>query len=162
MKFEKVSQKQYEADARSLGHDGDYWAEYDNLKVPERGTRHSACYDFYAPFGFKLNPDEEIKFPSGIRASDMPIDSVLLIFPRSSTGIKKNLMMKNTVCVIDSDYQYAENEGHIIFAMRNFGDTVQEIAAGERFAQGAFIKYLITDDDNATAKRSGGIGSTGK
>ena len=162
MKFEKVSQKQYETDAKNLGHDGEYWSEYDNLQIPVRGTRHSACYDFFAPYGFKLNPGEEIKFPSGIRATGMPIDSVLLIFPRSSAGIKKNLMMKNTVCVIDSDYQYAENEGHIIFAMKNFGDTVQEIAAGERFAQGAFVKYLITDDDNATGVRTGGIGSTGK
>lgn len=49
-----------------------------------------------------------------------------------------------------------------MFAVRNYGDHVQEIAAGERFAQGVFVKYLITDDDNATAKRSGGIGSTGK
>ena len=71
-------------------------------------------------------------------------------------------MLNNTVGVIDSDYQYAENEGHIMFAVRNYGDHVQEIAAGERFAQGVFVKYLITDDDNATAKRSGGIGSTGK
>ena len=36
------------------------------------------------------------------------------------------------------------------------------INAGDRIAQGIFIPYLITDDDDTTDVRKGGFGSTGK
>ena len=32
----------------------------------------------------------------------------------------------------------------------------------ERVAQGVFVKYYITDDDNTTEERTGGVGSTGR
>jgi dUTPase len=39
----------------------------------------------------------------------------LFIFPRSSLGIKKGLMMSNGVGVIDADYyNNPDNEGHIM------------------------------------------------
>lgn len=162
MKFEKVSLKQYAESAYNAGHTGDYEKEYESLELPKRGTTHSAGYDFRIPYEVTLNPGESAKVPSGIRATGMPPDCVLMIFPRSSSGIKKGLNFLNGTGIIDSDYQNAENEGNITLAFRNTSDKTQTFEAGERIAQGIFVRYNIVEDDDATNQRIGGIGSTGK
>ena len=91
----------------------------------------------------------------------MPSDEFLAIYIRSSIGIKKHLMLNNSVAVIDSDFfNNKDNEGHIIIALYNYGDEPVTLEPFERVAQGVFQKYLIVDDDNATQERIGGIGST--
>ena len=72
--------------------------------------------------------------------------------------------MNNTVGIIDSDYFNSDNEGHIFIKMTNDsneGKTV-EVAAGTGFAQGIFMQYGITEDDDAEGIRNGGFGSTTK
>ena len=136
---------------------------YASLKLPKRATKGSAGYDFYAPFDFSLKPGETIKIPTGIRAK-MNDDYVLMIFPRSSLGFKYRLQLNNTVGIIDSDYYYSDNEDHIFIKVTNDsneGKTV-EIKAGEAFAQGIFLQFGITIDDDTTAVRNGGFGSTNK
>ena len=91
-------------------------------------------------------------------------DYVLMLFPRSSLGFKYRLQLNNTVGIIDSDYYYSDNEGHIFIKVTNDsneGKTV-EIKAGEAFAQGIFLQFGITIDDDTTAVRNGGFGSTNK
>ena len=46
--------------------------------------------------------------------------------------------------------------------MTNCGDKDLVIEQGKAFAQGIFIEYGITVDDDCTALRTGGIGSTDK
>ena len=53
-----------------------------------------------------------------------------------------------------------DNEGHIFVCLQNESDKEVVIKKGDRFAQGIFMSYLITDDDSATDTRNGGIGST--
>ena len=89
-------------------------------------------------------------------------DTVLLILPRSSIGIKKGIRLANTCAVIDSDYYDADNEGHILICLQNDSETDVIIKAGERIAQGIFLTYGITKDDNTDHVRIGGIGSTGR
>lgn len=132
---------------------------YSAIRLPERATSGSAGYDFYAPFAFQAEPGEEIKIPTGIRAHIEP-GWVLTLYPRSGLGFKFRLMLNNTVGVIDSDYYYSDNEGHIHIKLFNGGSRRLEIAAGEAFAQGIFLPFGITEDDSATAKRNGGFGST--
>ena len=87
---------------------------------------------------------------------------MLSIFPRSSLGFKYRLQLNNTVGIIDSDYFYSDNEGHMFVKMTNDsreGKTV-ELAAGMAFAQGIFLPYGITVDDDCTSTRNGGFGST--
>ena len=132
---------------------------YSAIRLPERATSGSAGYDFYAPFAFTAEPGEEIKIPTGIRAYIEP-GWVLTLYPRSGLGFKFRLMLNNTVGVIDSDYYYSDNEGHIHIKLFNGGSRRLEIAAGEAFAQGIFLPFGITEDDSATAKRNGGFGST--
>lgn len=136
---------------------------YDSLPLPARATRGSAGYDFFAPFSFSLPPAATIKIPTGIRVK-MEEDWVLKLYPRSGLGFKYRLQMNNTVGIIDSDYYYSDNEGHIFIKMTNDSNENKtvEVAQGTGFAQGIFLEYGITVDDAAEGVRNGGFGSTTK
>ena len=136
---------------------------YASINLPKRATKGSAGYDFYAPFSFSLPPQATIKIPTGIRAK-MDENWVLKIYPRSGLGFKFRLQMNNTVGIIDSDYFYSDNEGHIFVKLTNDsneGRTV-EVSAGMGLVQGIFLEYGITVDDDAEGIRNGGFGSTTK
>ncbi len=135
---------------------------YDSIELPKRATAGSAGYDFHTPVDIKLEPGQTVKIPTGIRAK-MAADWVLMIFPRSGLGFKFRLQLNNTVGVIDSDYYNSDNEGHIFIKITNDsneGKTV-EVPAGGGFAQGIFMPYGITEDDDVSDIRNGGFGSTG-
>jgi len=94
----------------------------------------------------------------------MDEDWVLKLYPRSGLGFKYRLQLNNTVGIIDSDYYFSDNEGHIFAKITNDsneGKTL-EIGAGSGFMQGIFIEYGITVDDDAEGIRNGGFGSTTK
>ena len=156
-KFEKVSLSQFASDWNAPNAE----EVYNEIKLPLRATKGSAGYDFYAPQSFTLAPGETIKIPTGIRAK---IDEgwVLNIYPRSGLGFKFRLQLDNTVGIIDSDYYNSSNEGHIMIKMTNNsleGKSVT-VEKGNAFAQGVFLEYGITTDDDADAIRDGGFGST--
>ena len=155
-KFEKVSQEEFFKACDSL-------EVYNDIKLPKRATAGSAGYDFYAPFDITLAPGETIKIPTGIRVQ-MEVNYVLKLYPRSGLGFKYRLQLNNTVGIIDSDYYYSDNEGHIFAKITNDsneGKTVT-INKGDGFMQGIFIEYGITFDDDTTEIRNGGFGSTTK
>ena len=156
-RFEKVSPAQF-----AEGYEGDNaQSVYEAIKLPKRATSGSAGYDFYAPFDITLKPGETVKIPTGIRVF-IEDGWVLKIYPRSGLGFKFRLQLNNTVGIIDSDYYNSDNEGHIFIKVTN--DTnegrVIEIPAGTGFAQGIFVEYGITFDDEADGVRNGGFGST--
>lgn len=134
---------------------------YENIKLPKRATKGSAGYDFYAPFDFTLKPGETIKIPTGIRCK-MEEGWVLKIYPRSGLGFKYRLQLNNTVGIIDSDYYYSDNEGHIMIKITNDSNENKtvEVQKGQGFAQGIFVEFGITYDDDTTDERNGGFGST--
>ena len=118
---------------------------------------------FFAPYPVTLAPGETVKIPTGIRVW-MEEEWVLKCYPRSGLGFKYRLQLNNTVGIIDSDYYYSDNEGHIFAKLTNDtneGKTV-ELKAGEGFMQGIFVEYGITLDDDADGIRNGGLGSTTK
>ena len=121
------------------------------------------AYDFYSPIDFTLNPGETIKIATGIRAY-MEEGWVLKIYPRSGLGFKYRLGLNNTVGIIDQDYYFSDNEGHIQIKMTNASNEGKSLSvkAGEAFAQGIFLEYGLTYDDDATEERNGGFGSTNK
>ena len=134
---------------------------YDDVRLPERATKGSAGYDFFMPYDFVIKAGETKKILTGVRAK-IEEGYVLLIFPRSSLGMKYKLSLDNTVGVIDSDYYNALNEGHIMLFMTNHSDNDLVLKKGDRFAQGVFLKFGITVDDDIKTERTGGYGSTGK
>ena len=136
---------------------------YDAIKLPKRATTGSAGYDFYSPIEFILKPGQTINIPTGIRV-EMEEDWVLKCYPRSGLGFKYRLQLNNTVGIIDSDYFYSDNEGHIFAKITNDtneGETIS-VEVGKGFMQGVFVPYGITTDDKAEGVRNGGFGSTDK
>ena len=74
----------------------------------------------------------------------------------------KKYKIKN---LYDNKMDYSDNkdnEGEIAGLFYNMRDEDITLKAGEKMMQGVFVKYGITDDDNADGKRCGGFGSTGK
>jgi len=135
-----------------------------NINLPERKTKYSAGYDIEAA--------EDVIIPSfkkgiaptiintGIKAY-MQNDEVLYLYNRSSNPKKKGLILANSTGVIDKDYYgNIDNDGHIMFAFFNIKDEDILIKKGETVGQAVFMKYLITDNDDANKLRTGGFGST--
>lgn len=142
-----------------------------DIVMPKRSTAHSAGYDFYAKEDTIIQPSATIKdgklslsptlVKTGVKAYMQP-DEVLLLFDRSSAPKKLGLVLANSVGVVDADYYGNEsNDGEIGFLFYNMKAEPVVIHKGDKIGQGMFILYLITDDDNASGIRTGGIGSTG-
>ncbi len=164
-RFEKVSLEQFEKDISDLmphASREEIRLVYDAIRLPVRATVGSAGYDFFSPVPFALTPGETIRIPTGIRAG-MEQDWVLMLFPRSGLGFRFRLQLNNTVGIIDSDYYYSANEGHIMAKITNDSKEQKTISlkAGDGFMQGIFVPYGITVDDDACGVRNGGFGSTG-
>ncbi|MBQ0111091.1 MAG: deoxyuridine 5'-triphosphate nucleotidohydrolase [Oscillospiraceae bacterium] len=147
-RFFKVSQKNFSGDINSV-------------ILPRRATVGSAGYDFFAPCDITFAAGETKKIETGVRAK-IENGFALFIFPRSGLGFKYRLMLDNTVGIIDSDYYYSDNEGHIMIKMTNHSDKELTVKQGEAFAQGIFMPFYITEDDHADGVRNGGFGSTTK
>ncbi|CAL7870976.1 Deoxyuridine 5'-triphosphate nucleotidohydrolase [Fusobacterium necrophorum subsp. funduliforme] len=131
------------------------------IQLPKRGTKYAAAYDFYLPVDVTLHSGEKKIIASDVKAS-MESNEVLMIYIRSSVGIKKNIVLSNGTGIIDADfYNNEDNDGNIGLALYNASDKPVELKAGERICQGIFLRYAITDDDSADTERTGGIGSTG-
>ena len=154
-KFEKISFKQFKKDII------DSKETYDSYNLPVRHTNCSAGYDFESILSFELQPGEIKKIPTGIKVQ-MNQDEMLMIVVRSSTGFKYNVRMCNQVGIIESDYyNNSSNEGHMWIALQNEGTKVFKVEAGDRIAQGIFVKFLTVDEEEKIDnERNGGLGST--
>ena len=151
-KFEKISKDNFFNSVPN--------GNYEDIILPKRSTKNSAGYDFYSLYDITIKPNERVVIPTGIKVC-MNKNEFLGIYIRSSLGFKYNIRMCNQVGIIDADYyNNKDNEGHIFVCLQNESDKEVVIKKGDRFVQGIFMSYLITDDDCATDTRNGGIGST--
>jgi dUTP pyrophosphatase len=155
-RFTHVSEAQY-AEAMQ----GQACLPLNEITLPKRATTGSAGYDFVSPLEVTIPAGETALIPTGIRA-EMEQGWVLMLFPRSSLGFKYSMRLANTVGVIDSDYAFAKNEGHIMVKLRNPLDTPVSIGRGDRFCQGVFLPYGTAEEEDDFAVRTGGFGSTNK
>ena len=134
---------------------------YDNIKIPTRKTKGSAGHDFFAPFDITLHPGDTITIPTGIRCC-IDEDYVLDLYPRSGQGFIYRLRLNNTVAIIDEDYYYSKNQGHIKVKLSNEGNKLFNCESGIGFTQGIFHEYFIAEgNEDPEAIRDGGLGSTG-
>ena len=135
-------------------------------RTPERSTAKSAGYDFYNPIRIEIPPYrlgmKPTLVPTGIKVK-MADNEFLMLVNRSSNPAKKNLVIPNSMGIIDADYYgNPDNDGEMMFAFYNVGTEPVVIEAGDKLGQGIFTKYEITDDDAAEGERVGGFGSTGR
>lgn len=139
----------------------------DTKYLPTYANESDACMDLKVVVGDVkgrvIVPNQTKLFSTGIKVQ-VPENHVMLIFPRSSTGIKSKVRLANTVGVIDSGYR-----DEVMLALHNFGDQSQIIEDGQRVAQFLVIPRpklnleIVPDDEEfKSGNRGGGIGSTGK
>lgn len=133
----------------------------EEIQLPTRGSKTSAGYDFYSPIGIEIQPHQKVCIWTDVKAY-MQEGEVLMLYVRSSIGIKRGLRLSNSTGIIDSDYYSNEgNDGNIGIALHNYTDEVVKIEKGERICQGVFIPFLVADNGNTDTERVGGIGSSG-
>ena len=165
--FERVSFDQYhKAIQDTLGNLfslSELQTQYEALQLPKRATAGSAGYDFHCPYPLTIASGEEVTIPTGIRVR-ITEGWFLAILPRSGLGFRYGIRLNNTMGIIDSDYYHADNEGHIFIKLTNGTNQTAPLtlAMQDRFAQGIFIPFGITEEDSAQQQRTGGMGSTGQ
>ena len=157
-RFGHVSSAQW---AEAMGEKTSEALPLEEIPIPRRATAGSAGYDFTAPAETVIPAGGSALIPTGIRA-EMEPGWVLILFPRSSLGFRFGIRLSNTAGIIDSDYAFAKNEGHIMVKMRNPSDQPVVIGKGERFCQGIFLPYGTAEEDSGFGIRQGGFGSTGR
>lgn len=163
IKFEKVSFNEYVAavsEFRDITNLAQLREEWESINLPKRATSGSAGYDFFAPVDMNIYTEQlpAKVYPTGIRFVTDNSDIVLMCVPRSGLGFKHGLRLYNTAGIIDSDYQFSDNEGHIKVKMS--ADKPLMLKQGSGFMQGIILPYLKVDDDNCIKNRNGGFGST--
>ena len=98
--------------------------------------------------------------PTGIKCK-IPNGYYLQLSARSSLPLKHWLIVANGVGVIDADYyNNPDNEGHIYFQIINLLPVPIKIQKGECFGQGILTQYFVGQEEEVTAVREGGFGST--
>ena len=127
------------------------------LKITDKGD----WIDLYCAETMELHAGDFTLVPLGV-SMQLPAGYEARTAPRSSTFRRWGILQANSVGVIDSDYARSDNEGHIFLRMTNDSREGKglRIAAGTAFAQGIFLPFGITVDDEASAVRNGGFGST--
>lgn len=131
-------------------------------KLPVRGTKSAAGYDFYAPYDIAVPAHGLSKLVHFNIKAIMPQDMFLFLRIRSGLAVKHGLMV-HCSGIIDADYaNNIDNDGNIGAMFINSSDEEYVIKKGERCMQGIFLRYGITDNDNASGARGGGYGSSGK
>jgi len=166
--FYKVSFEQFKKDYYNINKESglseaelkDY---YDAIVLPKRATSGSAGYDFYLPYPITLKAGEQAVIATGVRFKCLQ-DYAMLFMSKSGLGSKSRLQLNTCISLIDSDYYYSDNEGHIMAYVIHDSrdkDAILSLPAGKSFLQGVFIKFGITEsDDGGSKKRNGGFGST--
>lgn len=163
-RLEKVSKEQFAKDVEGTNPKMSEAIDviYDDIKKPMRATVGSAGYDFFAPFGFTLQPGETILIPTGIRTAIIP-GWALFLMPKSGLGFKFRMRLDNTIGLIDSDYYGSDNEGHMMAKITNEGNKELHIEKGRSFMQGVYLPFGIVEDDKPGEEvRNGGFDSTHK
>jgi dUTP pyrophosphatase len=130
--------------------------------LPEYQSEGAAGFDLAASEDIVIQPGAVVLIPTGL-VIQVPPGYCLGVFARSSTPLKRGLMVANGVGVVDSDYCGPNDEVKI--EVLNFTTTPVQVKAGDRIAQGLFIpvaraEWQEADDDLRVGSR-GGFGATG-
>jgi len=129
--------------------------------LPEPATGGAAGFDLAAATDMDIPPRSIRLVGTGLVIA-VPSGHFLGIFARSSTPLKRGLMVANGVGIIDSDYCGPEDE--IKIQVFNITDAPVKVSRGDRLAQGILLPAppIEWDEVDEIARPSrGGFGSTG-
>ena len=130
-----------------------------SVQLPARETQGAAGFDLAAAADMTIAPGTIALVPTGLIIK-VPDGHFLGIFARSSTPLKRGLMVANGVGVIDTDYCGPEDEVKV--QVLNFTQAPVHVRRGDRIAQGIFLKYSAPEWDEGPPRgpTRGGFGST--
>lgn len=129
--------------------------------LPQYQTAGAAAFDLAAAEEVTIQPGEVSLIPTGL-VVEVPAGMFLAIFARSSTPLKRGLMVANGVGVVDPDYSGPLDEVRV--AVLNFRPTAVTVARGERIAQGILLpapRVTWIEVDDLESPSRGGFGATG-
>ena len=137
-----------------------------NAKLPVRAHSTDAGMDFFycpvEPGVMRIEPGSSVLLPTGVKM-EVPEDCMLQVMNKSGVASKRSLVAG--ACVVDEGYT-----GEIFVNLHNIGTQTQFVEAGEKVAQGVFVRIekprlRVIDQDNLygsqTSRGSGALGSTG-
>ncbi len=132
-----------------------------SVQLPRYESAEAAAFDLAASEDTAIGPGEVVLVPTGL-VIEVPSGMFLAIFARSSTPLKRGLMVANGVGVVDPDYCGPADEVKI--AVLNFTAQPVHVKAGDRIAQGIILPAArVSWEEAETSKKEsrGGFGATG-
>jgi dUTP pyrophosphatase len=132
------------------------------VSLPGYGTADAAGFDLAAARDVVVAPGEVALVGTGL-VVEVPPGHFLGIFARSSTPLKRGLMVANGVGVLDPDYAGPTDEVRI--QVINVTAVPVHVSRGDRLAQGNVLPAprVIWDEVDALRDAArGGFGATGR
>ena len=133
-----------------------------SVDLPAYATDGSAAFDLAASMDTTIAPGEVRLVPTGL-VIEVPEGMFLAVFARSSTPLKRGLLIANGVGVVDSDYCGPTDEVKI--PTLNFTAAPVQVSKGDRIAQGILLPSPRVEWEEVGELRAGsrgGFGATGK
>ena len=131
------------------------------VSLPRYSTKDSAGFDLAAAHDVVVAPRQITLIRTGL-VIEVPTGYFLAIFARSSTPLKRGLIVANGVGVIDPDYSGPNDE--VMIQVMNVSDADVNITRGDRLAQGIVLPAPQVVWEEVSEMREvtrGGFGSTG-
>jgi dUTP pyrophosphatase len=129
--------------------------------LPEYQSTGAAGFDMAAAEDVTIEPGAVRLVSTGL-VVEVPEGMFLAIFARSSTPLKRGLMVANGVGVVDADYCGPADEVKI--PVMNFTAASVQVSAGDRIAQGIILaspRVTWQEAGELGARSRGGFGATG-
>jgi dUTP pyrophosphatase len=132
-----------------------------DIPLPRHESAHAAAFDLAAAGDVVVEPGRVALVPTGL-VIEVPDGMFLGIFARSSTPVKRGLIVANGVGVIDPDYCGPHDE--IKVPVMNFTGAQVMVKKGDRIAQGIFLpapRVSWEEHEDLRDTSRGGFGATG-
>lgn len=133
-----------------------------DLPLPGYASDGAAGFDLRAAVAAPVTiaPGKFALVPTGFAVA-VPAGFEMQVRPRSGLAVKFGVTVLNTPGTVDSDYR-----GEVAVCLINHGDAAFVVARGDRIAQGVIaaapqVALIEVASLDATARGSGGFGSTG-
>jgi dUTP pyrophosphatase len=132
------------------------------ISLPAYGTDEAAGFDLAAAHDVTVRPREIALVRTGL-VIEVPTGHCLAIVARSSTPLKRGLLVANGVGIVDPDYSGPEDE--VMIQVLNITDADVQVRRGDRLAQGLILAApRVTWHEVAEIRTitRGGFGATGR
>jgi dUTP pyrophosphatase len=132
------------------------------IPLPTYATDDAAGFDLAAAHDATIAPGQIGLVRTGL-VIEVPTGHCLAIFARSSTPLKRGLVVANGVGVIDSDYSGPNDE--VMIQVMNVTDSDVKVSRGDRLAQGIVMPAPRVTWEEVSEIREvtrGGFGATGQ